>query len=330
MAYSLAILETGAIAMALTDFVGRTAGAAELPDQIVSELVTAAVRSSVVLQLGHHVPTTVRDSRIPVLSELPDATWIAPTAGGDVDTGLKGVTHAAFANKQIIAEELATIAVIPQNVIDDSQFDLWSAVHPLLARAIARRFDDAVMFGGGPPPATFPANMVQQATDATNVVTADVASPSIDQAQVVLQAAQKVAEQGYNANAVAVSPGWEFKAAAQKTPALVANPIGANEPFPMTLAGLGIRTRPLRWDKTKCDAIVADWNLVLVGLRKDITIETFNTGVISDATGKVIQNLLTEDKVACRVTFRAGWYLAAPPTDYAGTPCPVALVKQSP
>ena len=56
----------------------------------------------------------------------------------------------------------------------------------------------------------------------------------------------------------------------------------------------------------------------------------FNTGVISDEDGKVVQNLLQEDKVAVRVTFRAGYFLARPPTDAeVANPCPVAIVKHT-
>jgi hypothetical protein len=311
------------------DIITRPGAAAELPVQIVDELISSVVRESVVLQLGHEVPTTVRDSRIPVLTELPDAEWIT-TGGGDPDTGMKQTTSFAFTNEVLIAEELATIAVIPQNVVDDSKFDLWSACKPLLARAIARKFDDAVLWGNGAP-STFPPSLYAAATAAGMVVSADMTDSATDVAQTVLQAAALIANLGYNPNAVAVSNSWEFRAAAQRTPALTANPIGADQPFPMQLAGLGIRTKPLRWDASKMiDSIVAQWDLVLIGLRKDITLEMFNSGVLSDTTGKVTVNLIQQDAVACRCTFRAGYYLATPPTDTSGSnPCPVALVKNS-
>jgi Phage capsid family len=310
--------------MALDDFITRAGAAAELPVQLVSELVTSVSEASIALTMAHQASTTVQDSRIPVLSELPDAAWIT----GDV--GLKGVTTAAWENKTLLAEELATIAVIPQNVVDDSQFDVWAAVRPLLAAAIARKFDDAVLFGTGAP-TSFPPGLVQQATTAGNVVSADVMADDADNPAYVLRAAQIVAENGYNANAFAVARGWEQRAAVVRTNALVWNPIGAGSPFAAQLAGMGMRTRPLRWRPDLADAIVADWSLVIVGLRKDITIEPFNSGVISDATGKVVQNLLQEDKVAVRVTFRAGYLLARPPTDAeVVNPCPVAIVKNVP
>ena len=213
-------------------------------------------------------------------------------------------------------------------MVDDETYDIWAAVKPELASAIARAFDAAVLFGTNAP-ATFPPSLVQQAVTANNFVTGDVTDPATDLPQLVLQAAQLVSEQGYNPDAVAVNHGWQFRAAQSRTTQLVANPLGAGTPFPLLMAGMRIRVDPLWWEAAKADSIVAQWNLVLVGLRKDITLEPFREGVITDATGKVIQNLMQEDKTAVRATFRAGYYLAAPPTGVQGvtTPCPVGIVQ---
>jgi hypothetical protein len=322
--------------MAFGDFIGRPGAAAELPDQISTELIESAIRDSVVLTMAHRVPTTTRDSRIPVTSSIPVASWVAPATGGDVDTGLKSVTSMSITNEQLIAEELAAITVIPQNVLDDSEYDVWGAVRPQLSAAIARAYDMAVLFGVNAP-ATFPPSLVAAATTAGTVVLGDVYATATDNPALVLEAASMVAGQGYNCNRVAVAPGWEFRTAAHRTNVLQNNPVGADTPFPLLLAGMEVRTRPLYWPAPATnpalgatDAIVADWSLVLAGIRKDITLEGFNQGVITDSTGKVIQNLMQEDKAAVRATFRAGYYLATPPTGYtAATPCPVGLVKNS-
>ena len=102
------------------------------------------------------------------------------------------------------------------------------------------------------------------------------------------------------------------------TQALANNPTGGPL-FPLILAGMPIRVSPLWWPAPATnvtDAFVADWSMVLAGIRKDVTLEPFREGVITDATGKVIQNLMQEDKTAIRATFRAGYYLATPPTGY--------------
>src|ERR1017187_5973249 len=100
-----------------SDFLDRTGAAAELPVQLSSELVSGTIRESTAMLMGTKVPTTVRDSRIPVLTARPEAHWITPS-----DTGLAQVTTSPFTNKVLIAEELSTIATIPNSIIDDSQF----------------------------------------------------------------------------------------------------------------------------------------------------------------------------------------------------------------
>ena len=72
--------------MAFTDYITRTGGAAELPQQLVDELIPAVTQQSVMLTMARQVPTTTRDSRIPVVSSLPAASWVT---GSDPDTGLK-------------------------------------------------------------------------------------------------------------------------------------------------------------------------------------------------------------------------------------------------
>lgn len=314
--------------MAFSDYVSRSEAAGDVPIQLVDELIAAVKTGSIVMQLGREVPVTTRDSRVPVVTRLPSASWIT---GTDPDTGLKSVSDMAISNTQLLAEELATIAVLPQNVIDDSGFPIWDAVKPELASAIARAYDEAVMFGTNKP-TTFPPAMVTAATTANQVVSADVYANATDNPALVLQAAGMIAQVGVNADGAAVAPGWEYRAGALRTSALVANPVGASSPFPMVLGGLGIRTRPDTWPAPATngtDAVVANWKNVLVGMRKQITMEMFDTGVISDASGVVTQNLLQQDLIAVRVTFRAGYLLATPANHYSAAPCPVAIVKNS-
>jgi hypothetical protein len=59
-----------------------------------------------------------------------------------------------------------------------------------------------------------------------------------------------------------------------------------------------------RWDSSQADAIVGDWNNVLVGMRQDVSIQSFNTGVISDSSGVVQANLLQMNATAVRLVMR--------------------------
>ena len=314
--------------MAFSDYITRPGAAAELPRQLATELIGAVQKESVVLTMARQIPTTTRDSRIPVVNSLPTATWVT---GTDPDAGLKSVTSMQITNEQLIAEELAAICVIPENVVSDSEYDLWNAVRPELAKSIARAYDQAVLFGINAP-GTFPPGMVAQATTAGNVISGDTFANATDNAQLLLEAASLVSTQSYNVNKAAVSPGWQFRVAAARTTALTNNPVG-DDMFPLLLAGMPIRVNPLWWPAPVTgspDAIVADWQMVLAGIRSDINLEPFREGVITDSTGKVIQNLMQQDLVAIRATFRGGYYLATPPTGYTvANPCPVGIVKNT-
>ena len=287
----------------------RTDAAGELPVSMASELVSGTIRDSTALSLCRQVPVGVRDSRVPVLQELPEAFLV------DDPAGLKKTTKASWANEPLVAEEIATIAVIPQSVIDDSAYDLWTAVKPLLTQSMAKKVDNMVLFGTGKP-STWETSLVEDATAAGTVVAVpDDPSWDGDPAPRLLAAAMLISSLGYTVSGSVVRPGWQYQAAGYRTHDLVNNPVGAQSPYPLMIAGLGIHTDPLRWDFSAADAIVADWDKCVIGMRQQIKLETFTTGVISDEDGKVIMNLLQQDSVACRVTMRVGFRINKPPTD---------------
>jgi hypothetical protein len=237
--------------MEFNDLLTRTGAAAELPLQIADELVTGTIRTSTALALGRSVPTMTRDSRIPVLTQLPQAYWTGPLAGAaTADAGMIQTTEAIFANTQLIAEELGCIVPIPNSIIEDSGYDLFAAVKPLMEQAMAKAIDNAVIFGVGQP-ATFTQSVVAHAAQNGNVISGPVfvttgATPT-DNAGLVLQGAQLVSQQGRNVTACAVSPGWQYRAGVARTAALVANPLASSTPFPLLLGGIPLKVDPVRW-----------------------------------------------------------------------------------
>src|SRR5690242_6351074 len=94
--------------------VSRSSGAADLPEEVAGEIITGTLNESAVLRLANKVVTTSKDSRIPVLSALPEAYWVAG------DTGLKSTSSFSFGFQSVIAEEMAVIVPIPDAVLADS------------------------------------------------------------------------------------------------------------------------------------------------------------------------------------------------------------------
>jgi HK97 family phage major capsid protein len=62
--------------------------------------------------------------------------------------------------------------------------------------------------------------------------------------------------------------------------------------------------------------IAGDFTKGIIGLRKDMTYEIFREGVITDNTGAIIFNLMQQDMVAMRVTFRVA-FQTVNPVNYA-------------
>src|SRR5690606_7674960 len=84
--------------------------------------------------------------------------------------GLKRTSAAAWANKYINAAELAVIVPIPENVLDDADYDIWGEVQPRIVEAFGVAFDQAVLYGTNKP-ADWPNAILAGATAAGHVVT---------------------------------------------------------------------------------------------------------------------------------------------------------------
>src|SRR5690606_14217580 len=105
------------------------------------------------------------------LSALATAYFVSgePT-NADATKGLKRTTNVAWANKYINAAEIACIVPIPESVLDDADYDIWTEVRPKIEEAMGVTFDQAVLYGTNAP-TDWPDDLVTGATSAGNVVT---------------------------------------------------------------------------------------------------------------------------------------------------------------
>lgn len=124
------------------DVFTRSNLAAELPRQLADELIAGVTKQSAAMALGTRVQASTLDNRIPVISSLPQAYWESTA-----DTALAQTTQMAIQNKSMLVNPISTIAVIPQDVLDDSEFAIWDSVKPKLMEAVAKKIDQAVLYG---------------------------------------------------------------------------------------------------------------------------------------------------------------------------------------
>lgn len=393
------------------DYISRSDAQAAIPENLYQDLVQGVSKASAALALGHRVPMEVLTQYLPAVSSLPTAFWNVPDS---TPSSLTQTTDMAMSLNTIIAYELSSITVIPNNVIDDSRINLWDVVKPRVAESMAKVLDNAVVWGVGRPSGSNPSVLetiaansggrlsrtaavvsgtthvadtsaasgdtglpvygpgipsgttvssvsagvsltLSAAATASNsngvliapsgafVLPADIGASGHDSAADLLLAAQSIGEAGYSPTAAFVSGGWQWRNMAARTQQLVANPVG-NDAVPLILGGLPISPfvganrgdgsmggTGVVWNAL-ADSIVGDWTQLKVGVRKDVTMDTFNSGVVSDSAGAVQYNLMQANATALRTTARYSWVIIAPPVaddSYTGTRSGFASVINS-
>lgn len=293
--------------------IDRTGAEVLIPEERSREILAAVPEQSIAMRLMRRLPDMSSKTRsIPVASSLPSAEFI------NGDTGLKPTTDMAWENVKLTAEEIAAIVVIPENVLDDSDYDIWANVLPRINEAIGAAFDKAVLFGTDKP-ASFPAGIVAGAAAAGNTLALDGSESLYLQLLGEGGLASLVEEDGFVPSAYVGAIGMRSKL--RGTVDANGLPIFGRAPYRDGMFGRAAYELDGAdiyfpnsgvMDAEQALLIGGDWSQAVWAMRTDITTKLLTEAVISDATGKVLINLAQQDAVALRVVFRAGWALANP------------------
>jgi HK97 family phage major capsid protein len=273
-------------------------GASALINQDVSNILLKEVaNTSAAMTMFRQVSMGTSQTRLPVLGSLPTANWVSG------DTGLKGTTKVDWTNKYLTAEELAVIVPIPDAVIDDADYDIWAYVRPLIADAIARKLDAAVLFGVESP-ASFPTS---------------IAAGAIAAGHDIERGANTAAQGGYaedisEAFAFVENDGFAVTgaAAASNVRALLRGARDAEgrqltEVTPTSIYGVPINyASPGLWPTTSGSAelIAGDFSHAILGVRQDLTYKVLTEATIYGADSEVLYALAQQDMTALRVVGR--------------------------
>jgi len=277
-----------------------------IPEEEVIELLSGTRKQSVAMQLMRRLPNmSTKTGKIPVLSLLPQADFV------DGDAGMKVTTSAAWEKKQIVVGEIAAIVPIPQAVIDDAEYDIWGEVRPLLEESFGRVFDHQVFSGGNPKaPMEWPDGLIPQAIAAGNNITLGGGQDILDDIN-SLFAVLEDAEYDVTGLAAQRSMRAQLRNVRDANGGfLFASPTSGSDdnPFGVPVHYVGRGT----WDRSQAIAIAGDWNNAVWSMRQDMTVQIFDTGVISDDAGRVVYNFLQQDMIALRAVMRMGWQVANP------------------
>jgi len=271
--------------------------ALDADQKIVNEIIQGAVEGSAILPLMRRLPNMVgKQAKMPVLDALPEAYWVSG------DEGLKQTTEMAWKNKYIYAEELAVVVPISEAVLSDSEYDIWAEVKPRIVEAMYKKVDEAIIKGTSKPQ-TWREGLIPSIINAGNAVT-----PSSDSLFVqVNNAMGKVETDGFEVNGLlgGLALKASFREGLRDT---TGQPLTASEitELPRKYAKNGA------WDATLAKFIVGDFTQAVYSIRQDVEFKLFDSGVVTDGSGNIIYNLMQQDMVALRVTFRMGWELPNP------------------
>ena len=287
----------------------RADSAALVPEDVSREML-GRVRDeqSAALQMFRNVPVVGTQTRFPVLSALPIAYWVTG------DTGLKQTSEAAWANKYLNVEEIAVIVPLPENVADDlesSGVDVWEEIRPDVEGAIGITLDTAVFFGTNAP-ASFPDDVNTAAAAAGNSATIGTSTTAQGGIQGDLDLLFDTVEaDGYDVSGiVAVRSLRGMLRRARNADGDRLDGVNADLTeylgVPISYAMRG------QWPAAASTvrAFAGDFSEFVIGVRKDITFDLFREGVIQDASGAIVYNLMQQDMIAARFTFRAGWQVS--------------------
>lgn len=263
-------------------------------------------------------------TRQPVIAALPTAYFVTG------DTGLKQTTSVSWANKYINAEEIAVIVPIPDNVVADTDFDIWGEIRPLLEEAVGVLVDGSVLFGtdtsggGVTPPASWPTPVVQAAGLAGNAVVRGTST--VDVADDVNAVLGTMEADGYVANYIMAVPTLRatFRGlrSTQKEPIFADSLHDGNAS--QTLWGIPIEyllngsfptgsMGAAGTNEHRVDMLTLQKEHFILGIRDDMNYKMLDQAVIQDNTGAIIYNLAQQDMQAMRLTMRLGWQVSNPP-----------------
>ena len=297
--------------MAYNDMIARGKTGNMIPPEYFSEVIESARESSVVLANARRLRDMERqEMKMTVEDALPMAYFV------NGDTGTKGVTKSEWAGVTLTAEEIATIVPVPQNVLDDSGTPIWDKVKPQLAEAAAALIDQTVLTAQSGP-SSWPNSIVKEATSRNHVVTVPGSSP--DYYDLIMGENGVIAmveNDGFFVNGHVASINLRGKLRGIRDevgqPIFTPSMQGANS---YMLDGVAMTfSRNGALNGTGVLDIAGDWSKLVYSIRKDMTFDVFDTGVITDPTNSnaIVYNLLQQDMVAMRLTMRLGFALPNP------------------
>ena len=293
-----------------------------LARQDINEIIKPATSSSVALASFRQIRMSAGTARMPVLAALPTSGFVQQydSTASPVVAGKKPTSKVSWTNKELVAEEIAVIVPVHENILADSNFDIWAEVRPLVAQEFGRVLDAAVFFGENKPATWLDPALVPGAIAAGNEV---VEGTGEDLAADFNEAFGEVEDDGFDVNAAYTGRflrrelrglrddvGQPIYLDALRSDGSTASIYGQDLHY-FTRGG---------WDRDEATALVGDKSAVVLGIREDMQVKLLDQATVGGI------NLAEQDMVALRFKFRVAFATAYSTAGGSSTDYPFAVI----
>lgn len=298
--------------------ISRADALALLARQDINEIIKPNTSTSAALASFRTVRMTAGTASMPVLAALPTAGWVSESATDP--SGVKPTSKVSWVNKNLVAEELAVIVPVHENLLADTKFDVWGEVRPLVSQEFGRLLDLAVFQGVGKPATWTDPALIPGAIAAGNTVTE---GEGVDLADDFNLAFAEVEDDEFDVNSAFTGRFLRSQLRglrdADGQPIYLDGLRGDNNTssiYGQDLYYVGNRA----WDKDQATALVGDASKVVLGIREDVQVK-----LLTEATVGGI-NLAERDMVALRFKFRVAFATAFSTAGGEATDYPFAAI----
>lgn len=284
----------------MPSYIDRESASSLIPIEYANEIIQGAIKYSIGMQIFKRTRNMLHDEMImPALSMLPEGGWL------NSDNAVKPLTMQAWEAVEMFAEEYAARVVIPDNVREDSSYDMWGEILPRLQEVYGKAFDQATFMGINKP-RRFRSDIVTACIQAgavvqkTNNINNDINN-----------ALSLVEQSGYNPTALVAGVG--MKATFRMNVDTVGQPIWF--PFIEQLNKYYLDNGA--WDDSRATLIVGDFQQALYSVREDMSMK-----ISADAATTIdntLHSMFDEDSQVLRAKWRVGFAI----------PNPVNILNQS-
>jgi HK97 family phage major capsid protein len=296
--------------MPTNSLITRSKAGALIPEEYSSEIIQNATESSVLLRLARQRARMSRKQlRMPMINSKPTAYFV------NGDTGLKQTTEVDWTNVFLNAEVLAVIIPVPEEVLEDTDYNIYEQIMPEVVEAFGIAIDKAMLTGENKP-SSWPTDILAGATAAGNTVSYDSSTDDLyDKILGIGGVIDLVERDGFMVNGHVATPS--FKAHLRSIRDAEGRPIfreGMTGSTSYSLDGQPMYFVPpdILDPATEAIEIAGDWKQLQFAIRQDMRAKLLTESVIQDGAGNIVLNLSQQDAVALRVTMRLGFVLPNP------------------